>query len=203
MTDNVYDVNTARSYHHGDLRRALVEAGFSILESDGRDALTLRSVSERTGVSKMAPYRHFADKSALLAAIGQRGFELLIDRLKQADKESDPCVALVDLAVAHVTFAVEYPGVFRLMFGPDPQIGADQGELATNPNSAFGVMANRIRAIATPADVEIAILSGWSFVHGLASLAIDRRLRPAPTDLQALTRRAAEFFVRRVTAHGN
>ena len=70
MADDVYDVNTPRAYHHGDLRRALVEAGFEILEAEGREALTLRSVSDRTGVSKMAPYRHFADKAALLTAIG-------------------------------------------------------------------------------------------------------------------------------------
>jgi AcrR family transcriptional regulator len=199
MPDDVYDVNTPRAYHHGDLRRALVEAGFEILESEGREALTLRSVSDRTGVSKMAPYRHFADKSALLTAIGQHGFVLLRDRLKQSDRRDDPCQALVDLAAAHIEFALEHPALFRLMFGPDPQIGADRADIVNDPDTAFGILARRIREVFPRAEIELATLSCWSFVHGLATLAIDRRLRPAPGDIKAVTRHAAAFLIGRLT----
>ena len=199
MADDVYDVNTPRGYHHGDLRRALVEAGFEILETEGREALTLRSVSDRTGVSKMAPYRHFADKSALLTAIGQHGFVLLRDRLKQADERDDPREALVDLAVAHIQFAVEHPDLFRLMFGPDPQIGGDRAELAANPDTSFGILAQRIRAVFPTPEIEVVTLTCWSFVHGLATLAIDQRLRPSPRNLEALARNAAAFLVGRLT----
>ena len=110
-------------------------------------------------------------------AIGQHGFVLLRDRLKQADERDDPRQALVNLAVAHIQFAVEHPDVFRLMFGPDPQIGGDQADLATNPDTAFGILARRIRAVFPSAEIEVATLSCWSFVHGMATLTIDQRLR--------------------------
>ena len=203
MPDDVYDVNTPRAYHHGDLRRALVEAGFEILEAEGREALTLRSVSDRTGVSKMAPYRHFEDKSALLTAIGQHGLVLLRDRLKRVDEGADPRKALVDLATAHIEFAIEHPDLFRLMFGPDPQIGGDQADLADNPDTAFGILARRIRQVFPKAEIGVATLSCWSFVHGLATLAIDRRLRPPPEDLQAVARGAAAFLIGRLADSSN
>jgi AcrR family transcriptional regulator len=203
MAHDVYDVNTLRAYHHGDLRRALVEAGFGILETAGREALTLRSVSDRTGVSKMAPYRHFADKSALLAAIGQHGFVLLRDKLKQADECDDPRQALVALAGAHIQFAVEHPDVFRLMFGLDPQMGGDQANLATNPDTAFGILSRRIRELFSEAELEVATLSCWAFVHGLATLAVDRRLRPEPEDIEAVARGAAAFLIGRLTDRSN
>ena len=203
MADDVYDVNTPRAYHHGDLRRALVEAGYEILEAEGREALTLRSVSDRTGVSKMAPYRHFADKSALMTAIGQHGFVLLRDQLKRVDKGKDPRKALVELAVAHIEFAVEHPDLFRLMFGPDPQIGGDQADLAHDPDTAFGILARRIRQVFPEAETAVATLSCWSFVHGLATLAIDRRLRPLPQDLKPVVREATAFLVGRLGSSAN
>ena len=89
------------------------------------------------------------------------------------------------------------------MFGPDPQSGGDQADLAANPDTAFGILARRIRELLSEAEVEVATLSCWAFVHGLAMLAVDRRLRPSPVDIKAATRSAAAFLIGRLTDRSN
>src|SRR5260370_8363924 len=78
-----------KPYHHGDLRAALIQAGLAILAEEGAQALTLRAAARRAGVSHSAPYRHFADKEALLAAIAEEGFTQLAQRLEQARGSAD------------------------------------------------------------------------------------------------------------------
>jgi hypothetical protein len=103
------------------------------------------------------------------------------------------------LAAAHIEFAIEHPDLFRLMFGPDPQIGGDQADLADNPDTAFGILARRIREVFPELEIAVATLSCWSFVHGLATLAIDRRLRPSPDDITPVAREAAAFMIGRLS----
>ena len=105
-----------RSYHHGDLRRALVSSALEFLSVAG---LSLRAVARRAKVSAMAPYRHFADKEALLAAAAEHGFRQLTIRFSAAAAAApDPGAALNALGVAYVVFACDEPSLFKLMFGP-------------------------------------------------------------------------------------
>jgi hypothetical protein len=106
------------SYHHRDLRRALTRSALEILSEAGVVGLSLRAATRRAKVSAMAPYRHFADKEALLAAVAEYGFQLLEARLTTATATAaDPRAGLAALGVAYVLFARDEPSLFKLMFG--------------------------------------------------------------------------------------
>src|SRR5215831_9732799 len=108
-----------RSYHHGDLRQALIRSALEILSQAGAAGLSLRAAARRARVSAMAPYRHFADKEALLAAVAEYGFQQLAGRLAAAAAAAaDPRAGLGALGVAYVIFARDEPSLFKLMFGP-------------------------------------------------------------------------------------
>jgi len=96
------------SYHHGELRPALLRAAARILEKEGRDAISLRDLARRAGVSHSAPYRHFADRQALLAALAEEGFALLAAALQGKPWREQ--------AMAYLRFALANPERFRLMF---------------------------------------------------------------------------------------
>ncbi len=109
------------AYHHGDLRGALIALALETLEEDGPEGLTLRGLAERAGVSGMAPYRHFADKAALLEAVARRGFAELHSDLAAVDDAQNPKEALIAFGVVYVRFACARPeACSRVMFGGAP-----------------------------------------------------------------------------------
>lgn len=176
----------ARPYHHGDLRAALIQAGLDILADEGVQALTIRAAARRAGVSHNAPYRHFTDKDALLAAIAEEGFVELAARLEEAVSRApqSPRVQLEETGWAYVQFAVTHPDHLRVMFGgliSDPQ--AYPG-LHTAGAQAFDVLVSIIHA-GQETDAVIAgspqqlAFAAWGMVHGLALLLIDRQVPPA------------------------
>jgi AcrR family transcriptional regulator len=173
----------------GDLHAALIEAGLALLDAEAE--FSLRSVARHAGVSAMAPYRHFADKEALLAAIATRGFERLRERLLVADAASDPDTALFAQGMAYVRFALESPALFRLMF-----VGTAKGKLPGG-DSAYAVLASRVRDI-VPDAPEPGVLTCWATVHGLAVLALDQRLfGPAEPQVEAALRLLVEGLAAR------
>jgi AcrR family transcriptional regulator len=181
------------SYHHGELRTVLVNAALALLAEDGADAVSLRAVARRAGVSAMAPYRHYPDKEALLAAVAERGFAGLSEALRVADATAAPGEALVAQAVAYVRYATEHRALFRLMFGPR-RLGTHP-DLAAAGETAYAVLANRVAAeTPTDADREACVLGCWSLVHGLAALVLDGWISEATSDA-SLTRRIAEAMV--------
>ena len=185
----------AKTYHHGELSAALIAAALDLLASGGPETLSLRAVARRAGVSAMAPYRHYADKEALLAAVAAHGFAGLHAALQTADTAAAPGQALVLQAIAYVRFALANPALFRLMFGPR-QAGAHPALLAAG-NTAYAVLADRVAA-ETPAsaDRDARVLGCWSLVHGLALLFLDGRIsdRIAATD-EDIVRRVAEALL--------
>lgn len=198
MTDDVYDVNK-RAYHHGDLRRALIAAADEILNLEGLEALSLRATAKRAGVSAMAPYRHFADKAALLDAVAEQGFILLGQRLAPLAKLTPSAETLSEMGVVTVLFAAERPDLFRLMFGRPPTWrDEDTSALAMRPETVFGMLMAQVRALHPPNEVEMAFLTSWAFIHGLAYLIVDRRVTPFPPDIEALTRQATAYFAGKV-----
>ena len=165
------------AYHHGELREALVAAGLSILEEGGDpSALGLREAARRAGVSAMAPYRHFPDKEALLAAVATVGFERLSAALESADRrgegEEAKREALYAQGEAYVAFACAQPGLFRLMFAARAS-GSRPQDLCDASAAAYAVLSDRVATLVPPATAAEEALRSWALVHGIASLVVD------------------------------
>ena len=165
-------------YHHGNLRAALVGAAMELLEESGATALSLRAVARRAGVSPAAPYRHYADREALVSAIAAVGYRELAERLAAAHPSPSTPEQLASVAIAYVQFALERPALFRIMFGEPCDRNDDERVAATAAVSAY------VRSIAQRtfprADAEALATAIWALVHGLAFLYLDGKL-DAPT----------------------
>ncbi|MCY1033746.1 TetR/AcrR family transcriptional regulator [Corallococcus sp. BB11-1] len=181
-----------KPYHHGDLRQALVDAAVVLITEEGFGALSLREVARRAGVTHAAPYRHFADKEALLEAVAREGFRTMGREMRERmDSAPDgPLEQLCAAGVAYVLFAVRHPPHFRVMFGPHfqhplkPEAGPEAG-----PN-AFTLLVDCIASgqaagLLRGGDARALTLTAWSLVHGLASLFVDRQLEEAVQGLEA------------------
>lgn len=168
---------TSRPYHHGDLRRRLIAVGEEVLAERGMAGLSLREVARRLEVSHNAPFKHFASREALLAAMAEQGFADLVAR--QAAAEADePDAGILARGLAYVTFALERPAIFRLMFSGE--VGAERHpDLAARASVSLSEIAARIGQVFGPENAEDATLSAWSFVHGLAHLLLDGQIPPA------------------------
>lgn len=159
-----------RPYHHGDLRRALVAAGAGIVAEHGAANLSLREVARQLGVSHNAPYKHFATREALLAAIAAQGYVELADRLSEAQAEAEDPMA--GRALAYVGFALEQPAVFRLMFSDAIDRSAFP-ELQAAQARSYERFQAAISEAYGPELLNDVTLSAWAFVHGLAMLLLD------------------------------
>jgi AcrR family transcriptional regulator len=189
------------AYQHGDLRHALIQAGLKLLGEKGTEGLSLRAAAELAGVSHAAPYRHFRDKNALVAAIGEEGFRLLTRAMRdelQAAGQVDLPARLRAVAHGYVQFAVRHPGYFRTIFsafncfqGDEPEVVA----LRAAGQEAFAVLRDLVvEGVQTgelrPANPEHLALAGWSLVHGLSMLLIENQLGPVaegPAKIREIT----------------
>jgi AcrR family transcriptional regulator len=175
-----------KSYHHGDLRRALVKAAVSLLTKTQRWDFSLREVARCAGVSHNAPYSHFASKRDLLAAVAAKGHEILRARALTALRgKTKPADALKAISTAYLRFGTGNPAQYRLMFGPTLQ-GEDAG-LPSEVIHAFASTGTVWREVLKrgsedgifktaqndPAALEMAAIGAWSLVHGLTMLYID------------------------------
>ncbi|MBW8728480.1 MAG: TetR/AcrR family transcriptional regulator [Inquilinus limosus] len=157
-------------YHHGDLRRALVTAARALLEESGPEALSLRDVARRVGVSHNAPYRHFPTRQALLAAVAAEGFAALSARMAAVP-------AAAGLAAGfrcYHGFAREQPGLFRLMFDGTVERSADPALRAESEQSYDG-LRRAVHRIAPGAD-RAAVVTVWTQMHGMALLIISGQI---------------------------
>jgi len=170
------------SYHHGDLKRALTSAALALVAEKGPKGFTLTEAARRAGVSTAAPYRHFADKAELLAAVAEQGFrELHADLAAAADHATDPKDRVVELGRAYVRWAVAHPDHYQVMFGAE-SLKADQPSLAEAAEQAFGDLLDAMTicqqaGIVQGDDPREVAAPLWSLVHGIASLAIGGHLR--------------------------
>ncbi|GJD50010.1 HTH-type transcriptional repressor FabR [Methylobacterium crusticola] len=173
----------ARGYHHGDLRDALLAAAERLMTERAGWTFTLREVARAAGVSHNAPYNHFADRRALLAAVAARGFGALTGALRGALREveaSDVGAGIRATGCAYVAFAVAHPARYRLMFSGELVACEDAAFRAAGEEAfavlrdliARGVAAGRIRADRDGAHA----LAAWSLVHGLAMLLLDGKV---------------------------
>ncbi|HYN13969.1 MAG TPA: TetR/AcrR family transcriptional regulator [Burkholderiales bacterium] len=151
------------TYHHGDLRAALLRAAGKILEEKGIAGLSLREAARQAEVSHNAPYRHFADRESLLAALAAEGFAILSQDLEAAGRE---------MGAAYVGFALQHPQRFRLMFGGLLPI-AKYEDLRVSAGRAYQALVELMKSHKEIADPEAAAAAAWSLVHGLSHLLLD------------------------------
>jgi AcrR family transcriptional regulator len=183
-----------RSYHHGDLRRALLEEAVRTIGAQGIGGLTLREVGRRLGVSRTALYRHFADKSSLLAAVAREGFVRFRNDLLEAwNREGGGQAGFEAMGVAYVRFAVRNPSHYRVMFGGFRDLCAKEPELEAAATAALRVLVDALASLsgsrgARPDELEQLARFIWAVVHGVAMLGIDGQLGPDPSAADSLIR---------------
>lgn len=187
-TRNPHSALHPRGYHHGDARRALVEAATALLAEVGVANLSLRQVAERAGLSRQAPYNHFANKEALLAELVREGFERLGAAIDEGGSPAGKR-ALERAADAYIRRAQEAPALFRLMFSCERVDLSRFPEAAQAASAAYGRLEAIVATFAPPGRAAGLALAAWSLVHGYATLCIEIDLEP---DTQRATR-AREF----------
>jgi AcrR family transcriptional regulator len=166
-----------KSYHHGDLRRALLDAALAIVDKSGAQALTLREVARKVGVTPGAPYHHFADKEAIIAAVAEEGFVELLAAMVAARDAAEPAGRLAAMGKSYVRFAVAHPAHFRVMFGKMVDVPLYPA-LHEAADRAFATLVESIvtaqaAGLIRPGDpMELSMLA-WSTVHGLSMLWIE------------------------------
>ena len=159
-------------YHHGDLRRALLDAAMAMLEREGAEGIGLRELARMVGVSPAAPYRHFDSKTALLEVLAVTGFQRFTLAVNAAAGDTDTSGRLNAMGRAYVRFALANPNLFRLMFSPELK-RSGRPNLRMAADAAFAMLRE---ATAAQADGRIAALKAWSQVHGLAVLLLDGQI---------------------------
>lgn len=161
---------SGRTYHHGDLRAALLAEASLLLEQEGVEAVTFRGLARRLGVSHAAPGYHFADREDLLLELGAHGHVLLAEAMQsRLDEGVDG--ALVAIGKGYLDFAMSYPQHFRLMFAgvAGMNAGAHQA-FAEAGNRSGEMLVTTASGSADPAHDPARWLKAWALVHGLATL---------------------------------
>lgn len=172
-------ISSKETYHHGNLHQALIDAAIVQIRNHGADKVSLRGIAREVGVSQSAPYRHFADKAALLTAIASQGYQLLGEEMRyHYDKHrNQPITALKGAGISYIEFARSRPEMYRLMFGVMAR-QLKQTKAESNPQEGYCVLKDIIRAGIEIGhfkafSVETLALTTWSTVHGFSSLLLD------------------------------
>ncbi len=189
-----------KRFHHGDLRRALLDAVIDLYAKDGPHAVTMRTVAARTGVTHAAPYRHFHSKQEMLAVVAEEGFgRLRAEIVESMATREDPLDRWEEIGVAYVRFAARSPCHFRIMYSSDLADRAQFPALRDAAADAFRLLldvviesqkAGRVRGGDA---VELAV-TAWAMMHGLAVLLLERQVTDVGRKLdqaEALARSAS------------
>jgi AcrR family transcriptional regulator len=189
----------ADSYHHGDLKSALVDHAIQILRREGLGGLTLRGVAKAAGVSVAAPYRHFQDRRELVAAVAERGFEMLQESM-MAEMQHGGREGLRGVAAAYVRFAHEHAAEYRVMFGPEVAETKDLPGLRETARSVLGFVATGIGQLQQagmigPGDPHLMAVVTWAQLHGLAMLSLDGQSTGVAPSLDAQIMEATRIMM--------
>jgi AcrR family transcriptional regulator len=197
----------ARKYHHGDLRASLLSAARGLLRDEGVAGLSLRLVARNAKVSHNAPYHHFPDKSALVAALATEGFNELAETIAQEQQNragDGPWGKIIGVGAGYLRFALENPPLFQMMFRTEITRPREHPDLESAEQRAFGALLAAIgeldaAKLLPPGRSQLAAAAfAWSTVHGLATLYIEDVLAETPlgeVDFGQLTQEALELIV--------
>ena len=177
----------SQSYHHGDLRKALVEAAAVAVTKEGVDALKVSALAERLGVTDGAPFRHFKSRLALLVAVAEEGARQLVDRMNAAATGiEDPLESERARGVAYVRFAVEEPGYFRSLTRAEVVAASPslQQVSAASEKSLDAVLGRRHKGASSRKLVfrSAGMLAGQALIYGLARMITDGLLGDISAD---------------------
>jgi AcrR family transcriptional regulator len=183
---------TGRPYHHGDLRRALMEAAIQAILEAGPGAVRLRDLARRAGVSHAAPAYHFGDKAGLLSAIAADGFLRLAVMLREAHEATG---SYLEIGVAYVRFAVTNKAHFEVMFRPE-LYRQDDPEVVRARQATRALLYGPLAGAPEPGPDDLRTgVAAWSLVHGLATLWLNRNLPPQlGDDPEEITREVARYL---------
>ncbi len=172
-----------KTYHHGDLKNALVEAGAEILSKEGVSGLSLRKVAQKAGVSHAAPYAHFADKQALIAAISTEGYHRLYEAIDAAGQRyaGDPLRQLVEGAWAYVQFALNDPDHFKITLSGVVEKEKDYPAFVEVSRQSFALVVQIVEAcqkagVLNRGPSDLIAVSLWSLIHGFVSLILEGQI---------------------------
>lgn len=185
---------TEVQYHHGDLRRAVLDSALELIVEAGPGAVSLRALARRLGVSHAAPTHHFRTKEGVFTAIAAEGFTLFADALGAA-----PSMAMDDLGATYVRFCLDHRSHFAVMFRPDLFDGDDPAVVEPRQR-AWGCLAEgaaRAQQQVPPgANPEAVQLGAWALVHGFAALVAAGAVRQPDDQIETLVRQAAALMFR-------
>ncbi len=191
------------SYHHGNLRAALVAKALEILERSGPSELSLRKLAAAAGVTRGAPYAHFRNKRQLLSAIADAGFDQLAGAMADSNPPAGSRDRFLRTGRGYVAFALENPSLFRLMFSAElaPVSGARRNRRAFDlfRDSLTGFLREKAPGITPSPDLET---MAWSLVHGLAILLLDNRLPVTTEQYPSLINDVTALFADLITGGG-
>lgn len=169
-----------KTYHHGNLKEALITAGLEILSEKGMDGLSLRNVAKKVGVSRAAPYNHFPNKQAMLAAISTAGHKLLYQTLLDAFERSKRSSTdiIIEIAWSYLQFALDDPSRFKLMFSGALEEEREHPEFIEISQKNISLLEEIIvfcqsKGQLPEGKVENIAIKLWSLVHGFTYLVLE------------------------------
>lgn len=186
-----------RSYHHGDLRRSLVEAATALIEAKGQAGFTLREAARRAGVNHRAAYRHFRSKASLTAAVAERGFDRMRGGMQRRMRgATSPGERVAAILRSYVRFALGHPALYRTMFGPSSLGVGATPELRRAAFRVIALIEPEAESIlgAKGRVVRNAVIAQWGMAHGLCELMIAGHIP------YASIRRAEDYILERLRA---
>jgi len=197
-----------KNYHHGDLKNALIKAGVEILAKDGVIGLSLRKVAARAGVSHTAPYSHFVDKQALIAAISTEGFRQLYERMSAVAEEykTKPSMQLMEVGWAYVQFALDDRDRFKVMFSGILEKEKIYPEFVTESQRNFQLVkmvveANQAAGVLRSGPSDLVALSAWAIIHGFSMLLLEGQISHTVLEQRDL-RGLVEFQLEQIMVKG-
>jgi len=192
-----------KSYHHGDLRRALLDATLPLVQTHGVQGFTLRQAARAAGVSHNAPYRHFASRSQLLVTLATEGQQLLLKSLQsRLAGLADARTRLDRLGIAYLDFARTHEPLFRVMFSSEVYQNRSP-ELTAAQDGTFQFFCTELRnaeeaGLIRPGQADRGALVGWSAIHGATLLLLDGVLRRSEFTGRRSPRQLAKLLIESV-----
>ena len=177
MSSSSQSKTNTKSYHHGDLKKALIEAALNILDTRGIESLSLRSLASEVGVSHMAPYAHFKNKTELFQAIATSGFTSLAERMKDVNQGQSPLTLILDYGTQYIEFAIANPALYKLMLSQTQTIPEMTEELLVASKYPHKLLVEAfLQTSSSEVSASLRAQGAWAMVHGLSALITDGHL---------------------------